>query len=1173
MRKLKRVLHVSLCFVLLVTGIIVNDFDNTASAATVKITQTSFPESGSSASRTQTITLPNLKSITSVTVEPSNASFNYTVSGDQVTITAGGGSPTRSSYNSYKYSKYVTTDVLAATDSFYNPITYSDGTGYVGTLYKNGAPVYSNPYRAPSSKTVSTSMSQSGSCPSSSSISYSSGYYTGTLSATGCYVSTPSSTQSQTFTGSYTNTCTSTYVKGVYQNNETCSGSAPSSLSINSNGYVGSIPRTGTTLVSDNGPCSGCTYTRTRVWRADYSGTLSKTIPAVYTQGYSGTVTDPGTGYVKQNYTGYIYSGGYDYYYSYTVKINYLENGSPQFDLTLPKADTVVSNQTGYNSLFIKGTINKPDTGDTVTVKYSIDNLAAVTLQTLTTTGSTQSFGPFALNVNTGWTEGSHTLSVWSEDQLGAKSNAIIQTFFYDKTAPTAPVGLKSPRQSITSVDLAWDPSVSADTVDYQVYKNGVLLGNSNGITSYPIIGLIENTSYSFTVKAVDRGGNVSSESNPIIVLTMPWDGTPDTQAPSAPTYLSSMEITDKSVRLQWSPSTDNFGVMQYEIYNATTSELMGTATQTTAELKNLAPANTYRVKVRAKDAAGNASAFSSDLVFVTQPSTGPTLINADPATGSLQVPLDPTIQLNYSKAILSGLGINTITLSSDGTNVPVQALVDGTKLRIIPAQLLIPGTLYTLTVPANAITDLDGIPATAAYSSSFQTEASGQPDNLVRNNSFETPGTTLGIGDQWNSVTNSVYGWTSVVDATYGARANLSTAVPQLELQAQQLTLVAVEPSEFAEVTQQIAIGSDTPYQFGAWVQLAETTGTKATVFVEWLDEGNQVLGAFSKDVTEAGADYIHVTSTGVTPIHTTSALIHLRLSAYQANGKGEVRFDNVMLKLPDNVKPIVTLSSPLGTSSAPTIVSQATPTIQWNQLDTDIGTVFVKNQVQVWNSAMTSLIYDSGAVTYTGIGNQGSHTVSSSLKRNQDYQVRVRVFDGINWSDWSAPGWLRVQDVQEPNNTLAQATTAQVFTVYTGTIETASDVDYYKFTPQYTGLYHLTVKVPTGVNYDAVILNSSQISVASGSKPAGTAEELTFRVTAGETYYIKLSGVNGDNSPKAYSLGISRVVYNYQYNNAGRLLMMNVQKGLHLFMAEYKYDANGNLTDTDYRTIEVDE
>lgn len=118
--------------------------------------------------------------------------------------------------------------------------------------------------------------------------------------------------------------------------------------------------------------------------------------------------------------------------------------------------------------------------------------------------------------------------------------------------------------------------------------------------------------------------GNCTLNGNPCV-----GPAVPDTTPPSAPTDLRVSTAGPSALALAWAPSTDNDRVAGYDVYVA------GVATTTTATpgvtLSGLTPGTDYRIKVRAKDASGNVSPFTPELIARTTTGGG------DPPPGSVR--------------------------------------------------------------------------------------------------------------------------------------------------------------------------------------------------------------------------------------------------------------------------------------------------------------------------------------------------------------------------------------------------------------------------------------------------------------------------------------------------------------------------------------------------------
>jgi chitodextrinase len=180
-------------------------------------------------------------------------------------------------------------------------------------------------------------------------------------------------------------------------------------------------------------------------------------------------------------------------------------------------------------------------------------------------------------------------------------------------TVPAAATNLRWSALGGT-VTLCWDAPEGWN----ELYRYRLLYGNFNlgefGETCVTLIGFKPGTPYYFTIKTVDADGNVSVASNQVaVLLDTPLDTTP----PTAPTGFTGSVLSSSSVRLTWTASKDDVGVMLYQIYSS--GALLQTVVGgTSATVTKLTVGQAYTFTVKAVDAAGNSSGASSALTLTS---------------------------------------------------------------------------------------------------------------------------------------------------------------------------------------------------------------------------------------------------------------------------------------------------------------------------------------------------------------------------------------------------------------------------------------------------------------------------------------------------------------------------------------------------------------------------
>ena len=231
-------------------------------------------------------------------------------------------------------------------------------------------------------------------------------------------------------------------------------------------------------------------------------------------------------------------------------------------------------------------------------------------------------------------------LAIWDvADTVNAFYNVIdvnVTGGSNDSAAPSVPSQLLATGAASSTVDLAWaSSSDNVGVAGYTVLRDGAAIGTTT-TTRYTDKGLTAGRAYAYAVRASDAAGNTSASSTAVTVTTTAAAAAPkDTQSPTAPVGLHSMGVSESTIDLMWSVSTDNVGMKSYTVLR---DGLVVAQTAVTSYKDSGRRAGvTYRYEVLASDAAGNASPRSEPLTVTTKAavtSTGSASAGAWSATG-----------------------------------------------------------------------------------------------------------------------------------------------------------------------------------------------------------------------------------------------------------------------------------------------------------------------------------------------------------------------------------------------------------------------------------------------------------------------------------------------------------------------------------------------------------
>jgi chitodextrinase len=203
------------------------------------------------------------------------------------------------------------------------------------------------------------------------------------------------------------------------------------------------------------------------------------------------------------------------------------------------------------------------------------------------------------------------------------------------------------------------------------------------------------------------------------VVLGTSSGPTPDTTPPSVPADLTATNITETTVDLSWSTSTDDVGVTGYNVYNGST--LLGTVTGTIANITGLTSNTQYTFSVSAIDAAANESATASINLTTASPA-GDTQAPTAPSSLSAGGITQTTADLTWNAAT-DNVGVTAYEVLQNGV------LIASTTTTSYTVTGLTAATTYSFTVQA---TDAAGNTSVASNAVNVTTQSSGTSTPVI---------------------------------------------------------------------------------------------------------------------------------------------------------------------------------------------------------------------------------------------------------------------------------------------------------------------------------------------------------------------------------------------------------------------------------------------------------
>lgn len=219
----------------------------------------------------------------------------------------------------------------------------------------------------------------------------------------------------------------------------------------------------------------------------------------------------------------------------------------------------------------------------------------------------TDTTAPYTIGWNSEtFANGNHNLKAIVFDAANQQTSTSISVVTQngDTQAPSMPTNIAAQATEHNKVSLSWTAATdNIGLAGYWLVRNGVTVAKLGPVSGYVDSNVNADSKYTYYLIAFDEAGNNSHASTTVSITT---PSVPDTTDPSAPLNLIAMPVSSTQINLSWSASSDNIGVVAYDVYRDNIK--IATVSGTSFGDGSLNASTSYNYYVESRDAAGNSS-------------------------------------------------------------------------------------------------------------------------------------------------------------------------------------------------------------------------------------------------------------------------------------------------------------------------------------------------------------------------------------------------------------------------------------------------------------------------------------------------------------------------------------------------------------------------------------